>query len=167
MTGLIPVRRRGRPKSKKESIKPTPQTVAKLQRDEVTALFTEGELNPDQERAARKIRSFTMALRHGSVPTSNLKADVVSQSRRPPRAAAEKLNDREATHWTRIYKPWANVVSKRIVARRPPLTGLSLVERVVNENCAPSALAKFHGVDRVQLLNVLRDVLDLYNAQKR
>lgn len=167
MADLIPVRRRGRPKSRVEAIEATPQTVAKLQRDEVTVLFTEGELCPDQERAARKIHSFTMALRHGSVPTSNLRADIVSQTRRTPRAAAEKLNDREATHWTEVYRPWANVVAKRIVARRPPLTGLALVERVVNENCAPDALAKFHGVDRAQLLKELREALDLYNAQKR
>lgn len=167
MTGLIPARRRGRPKAKKEAIEPTPQTVAKLQRDEVSALFTEGALTPDQERAARKIHSFTMALRHGSVPTSNLRPDMVAQTRRAPRAATEKLNDRQAAHWTEVYRPWANAVSKRIVARRPPLTGLLLVERIVNENCAPETLAQFHRVDRSQLLEQFRAALDLYNAQKR
>lgn len=167
MVDLIPARRRGRPKAKKDCILPTPETVAKLKRDELTALLTEGELNPDQERAARKIHSFTMALRRGAVPTSPFKFGAMEKQRRAAESAPEKLKEPEAEHLNTVFSPWARDMNKTIVARRPRLTALGLIERVVNENNSPQHLAHQHGVTQTQLLDHLRGALDSYNTYKR
>lgn len=164
---LIPSRRRGRPKSREESVGPTPQTLAKLERDQLSHLLSEGELNPDQERAGRKIHSFTMALRRGSVPTSSFKAGLVARGKRAPKSPTEKLNETQALHWSRVYSPWAKAMSREVVARRPPLTALGLIERVVNENSNPVGLAASHSLAPAQLLEHLRDALDRYIAQER
>lgn len=167
MADLIPARRRGRPKSKNECILPTPETVAKLKRDEVSALLTEGELSPDQERVAREIHYFTMALRRGAMPTSPFKFDTVERGRRSAESSVEKLKERDAYHLSHVFSPWARDMSKEVVARRPPLNALGLVERVVNENFSPKLLARRHCVTQREVLDYLRFALDKYIAQKR
>jgi len=167
VANLIPARRRGRPKAKSDCILPTPETVAKLKRDELAVLLAEGELNPDQERAARKIHSFTMALRRGALPTSPFKFGTTEKRRRMAESAAEKLKEPEAEHLSFVFSPWARDMSKAVVARRPPLTALGLVECVVNENMNPNLLARQHGVTQERILDHLRGALDAYIAQKK
>lgn len=167
MSGLIPKRRRGRPKSREECSEPTPQTLAKLQRDQLSRLLAEGEINPDQERAARKIHSFTMALRSGSVPTSQLERGLAGYQRRAPRSPTERLSKREAHHWSGVYSPWAKAMNREVVARRPNLSVLGLIEKIVNENQSPEILAQRYFVPRERILRHMQNALDSYNAHNR
>lgn len=171
MTGLIPARKRGRPKRKEDSVAPTPQTLAKLQRDQVAELLKQGELNPDQERAARRIHSFSMALQRGMFPQSRIEpsapTSATTPTRRLPQASLERLTEAESEQWSQIYRPWSGGMTRKIVGRRPRLTSLGLVERIVNENKSPESLSAEFGVSRSTVLEGLTHALDEYIAQKR
>ncbi len=171
MAGLIPTRKRGRPKRTEKSIAPTPQTLAKLQRDQVADLLKQGELNPDQERAARKIHSFSMALKRGMFPQSRLDPSMSTSAntptRRRPEASLERLTDAESEQWSHVYRPWAGTMTRKLVGRRPRLTSLGLVERIVNENKSPENLSAEFGLSRSVLLKELKTALNEYIAHKR
>lgn len=167
MAGFIPMRKRGRPPRTQEAVAPTPETAAKLQRDQVSDLLKQGELTPDQERVARKIHSFSMALARGMFPQSRIQAAAPLPSRSLPQAPLERLNDRESDLWSRVYRPWAGEMSRQLVGRRPKLTALTVVERIVNENDSPDALSSAFDLPRKQVLDGLRQALDGYIAQKR
>ncbi|MBT5241439.1 MAG: hypothetical protein HOH20_14185 [Rhodospirillaceae bacterium] len=159
MTGLIPVCKRGRPRRAEVAIAPTPETVAKLQRDQVSDLLKQGELNPDQERVARKILSFSLALTRGMFPQSRIQAAAPLPARSLPQAPLERLSDSESELWSKVYRPWAGEMSRQLVGRRPKLTALSVVERIVNENNSPYALSSAFDLPRKQVLDGLRQAL--------
>ncbi|NKB44359.1 MAG: hypothetical protein GKS03_08795 [Alphaproteobacteria bacterium] len=166
MTGLIPARKRGRPPRTQEAIAPTPETVAKLQRDQVSNLLKQGELTPDQEGVARKIHSFSMALKRGMFPQSRIQTEGAMPSRRLPQAPLERLSDTESESWSRVYRPWAGEMSRHIVGRRPKLTALAVVERIVNENESLEAVSSSYDLPRTQVLDGLKRALDGYIAQQ-
>lgn len=171
MAGLIPTRKRGRPKRKQESVLPTPETLAKLQRDQVAELLKQGELNPDQERAARKIHSFSLALKRGMFPQSridpSLDMSAPTPTRRTPQASLERLTEAESEQWSGVYRPWAGAMTQTLIGRRPRLTRLGLVERIVNDNHSPETLSTEFGLSRGLLIDNLKTALDEYIAYKR
>ncbi|MEQ9111204.1 MAG: hypothetical protein RIF37_00505 [Rhodospirillaceae bacterium] len=167
MAELIPTRKRGRPKRQEEAVAPTPQTLSKLKRDQVADLLKQGALNPDQERAARKIHSFSMALQRGMFPQSRLSPAAPPPTRKRPQASVERLTDAESEQWAQIYRPWAGVMTRKIIGRRPRLTSLGLVERIVNENTSPENLSAEFGLPRSTVIEELTRALDEYIAYKR
>lgn len=167
MAELIPVRKRGRPKRTEEFVDPTPETRAKLQRDQVSDLLKQGELSPDQERAARKIHSFSLALQRGMFPQSRIRSAAPGPSKELPQAPLERLSEHDDVHWSRVYRPWAGAMRMRIVSRQPPLSSFRLVDSIVNENFSPDRVSAQYGLPKERILNSLRLALDSYNSYKR
>lgn len=167
MADLIPSRKRGRPRRTEECVDPTPETRAKLQRDQVADLLKQGELTPDQERAARKIHSFTMALQRGMFPQSRLQAAAPAPSKEKPRSPLERLSARDDDHWSQVYRPWAGAMRMRVVSRQPPLSSFKLVDSIVNENFSPDRVSALYDLPKDRILKSLRLALDSYIAYKR
>lgn len=107
MTGLIPARKRGRPRRTQEDVAPTPETLAKLQRDQLSDFLKQGELTPNQKRAAPKIYSFYLALKRGMAQQSRLEIGPSVPARSQPQAPLERLSDAESESWCTVYRPWA------------------------------------------------------------
>ncbi len=168
MTDLIPSRKkRGRLRRTEERIEPTPETLAKLQGDQLGDLLKQGALTPDQERVALRIHSFSLALKRGMFPQSRIQAAAPLPARTPPEAPLERLKERDVEHWSKVYGPWATAMSRLLVVRRPRLTALSLVERIVNENSSPEKLSVDFSLPRERVIKSLQKALDGYIAQKR
>lgn len=168
MTDLIPVRRRGRPKRQfAEAVAPTPETVAKLEPDHLSQLLRDGELSVDQERAGRQIHGLFIALRRGGSPASKLREPVDRATRRLPQSPLDRLSARQEEIWRQVYRPWMEDVGRRVVVRRPKLTALGVVERVVADNTSAGRLAALYQLPTESVLDALRDAMDAYNAYKK
>lgn len=167
MGGLIPARRRGRPNKNVPDVGPTPETVAKLQPDQLSALLARGKISPDHERAGRSLHSLTSALQRGMSPVSQLQTPSSAGKRKTAKSPLDRLSGREETAWAAIYRPWANIASQTIVARRPKLTLMDLTLRVVESNQKPRGIAAFFEMTEEQVLSRLIDGLDLYIAQEK
>ena len=87
-------------------------------------LLKQGALNPDQERADRKIHSFSMALQRGMFPQSRLSPAAPPPTRKRPQASVERLTDAESEQWAQIYRPWAGVMTRKIIGRAANKPGI-------------------------------------------
>ena len=167
MKKLIPVRRRGRPKKQAEDrVDPTPETAAKLQPDHLQKLLSDGEISADQERAGRQIHALFKALRGGGSPTSRLDAPATSKRPGLTKSPLERFSARQEDLWRNRYAPWAQERGVQVVVRRPRLTYLGLVERLVAENQSPEAISARFQTTRAALLEAFRQAMDDYNAKK-
>ena len=164
MTGLIPARKRGRPRRTQEDVAPTPETLAKLQRDQLSDFLKQGELTPNQKRAAPKIYSFYLALKRGMAQQSRLEIGPSVPARSQPQAPLERLSDAESESWCTVYRPWAGGVSRQTLSRRPKLTALSLVGSIVKENQSPEFVSSAFDVPRPRVLSRAKARLDGYIA---
>jgi hypothetical protein len=168
MASLIPVRRRGRPKAKAhDAVPPTPETLAKLRPDHLSALLRDGDISPDQERAGRQIHTLFQALHRGASPGSKLREPAGRHTRQMPLSPLERLSERQEGIWKAIYGPWAAASSQTVVVRRPKLTALDLAERVLVDNASICGIAAAHHISPSTVLSAFQRTMDVFNAQKK
>lgn len=97
-------RRRGRPR-RNEEIGPTPETLAKLDRDVLLTMLEGGQITADQEVAARELSSMWRALQRGMLPQMKLGMAGPIPGRKQARSPFARIVDFEVEVWTTRYKP--------------------------------------------------------------
>ena len=166
MAGLITKAQRGRSKQKNANIGPTPETAAKLKPDQLAVLLGQGKITPDHERGRPAPAQLHAALKKGASPTTQLRLPSTLRGHQKPLSPLEHLNEGQQRQWNLAYRPWADSIAQKIVGRRPKLSLLGLVRRVVDDNHSIQRVSFDFNLPEGDLLNNLRDGLEAYIAQK-
>ncbi len=100
-------------------------------------------------------------------PSSHFKLPSSPEGRTKPKSPFERLSESEEERWDSVYRPWAVLVGKKLIGRRPRLTLLALVQRVIDQNHGIPRVSYDFGLSAGTVLENLKDGLDLYIAQER
>lgn len=116
-------------------IPPTAETVAKVRRDVINRLYSEGRIRPEHVDAALEIRRVWEAFGRGLFPGSQI-SDRVPQPHIKAmfRDPIDRLTPAEDIAWRQRYRPWAREMALLIVTGTVRVSRLQLMLDVVVDN---------------------------------
>lgn len=142
-----------------DPVGPTPQTLAKLQPDNLLALVQNNILTTDQERAGREIACIWRALMRGLFGTSNAAGERSSPRKKDP---TDAMTETESRWHAGTYLPWARGKASRLAIKFPRVMYSDIVYRLAVANENPLSVAQEFNVKPGVLVAALQDALTWY-----
>ena len=147
------------------AIRPTPETLRKLQQDVVVELVREGSLRPHHQDAALEIRAVHEAVGRGMFARSSCDPTAGSSGRAyGPRDFTQRMSARERRLWETRYLPWSRDMALAVVAGLPGTRWMQLAIDIVVDNHAVGTVEERYRLSPGTAIRYLAEALDRYGG---